>query len=157
MESTDADLIDGGPPTKEVPAFQEGGPVDNVTPLQRAPEGGGKRTHFITFEEMQGSQGEANFQEKVDRKERPGVLITVQQGTVVGWLMLRLRAIESQLFSQAGLITAAGTEISRLHEKYEPEETQPAETSGGLLVPPGAKSGGLLVPPGAKSGLAVPR
>lgn len=122
----DADLehFDGDPKALEELA------AEAVAALPVATEGSSPaaRTCFITEDEVRGSEGGIQRTPKKDRKDRPGVALQVEQGSVLGWFILREANLAEQLASQAGLLYAAGQEINRLRAEL-------ARKSGGLLVP----------------------
>lgn len=122
----------------------EGAGLDAPAPLGIAPDGGGKRVVFITEDDIRASAGEAKIEPKQDRKGREGLLVSVGQGTVVGWLLLKIRNLEEQNMSLQGQMFAAGMTIQGLRAALG------KKAPGGLLVPQGASESGLVLPPGSE-------
>jgi len=82
----------------------------------------------VTDIEVRDSEGELT----VEPWEKDGAVVgkrlTVERGSVVGWLLLRLSNLEQAVQSQQGLLHAAGIEVQRMRQEV-------AKARGGLVVP----------------------
>lgn len=87
---------------------------------------------FISMEEANESVGNAH----IDFIEGKGWNIKVEQGTVIGWLWLKIQNMQEQLANQQGLLWAAGQQVNQMRLVLQQQE----RTESGLIVaPPGAQ------------------
>lgn len=101
-----------------------------------------RRVLFISDKEMKASEGDIDISPRQNRKGDPGALLTVRQGTVAGWLFLKLQELQMENQSLHGQMFAAGLVVQRLRETLAKQRGG----AGGLLVPEGAEPSGLVIP-----------
>lgn len=87
------------------------------------------QTKFISIAETEASAGNAN----IEPVENEGWNITVEKGTVMGWLWLKVQNLQEKLVSQAGLLHAAGLQVQQMRVQL----AQTERSESGLIVPPG--------------------
>ena len=116
---------------------------DDAAELEVTEDGNVKRrVLFISDKEMQASEGDIDISPRQNRKGDPGALLTVRQGTVAGWLFLKLRELQMENQSLHGQMFAAGLVVQRLRETLAKQRGG----AGGLLVPNDAEASGLVIP-----------
>lgn len=87
---------------------------------------------FISIEEVRSSEGEA----KVEPEPGKGWHITVENGTVTGWLFLMVNNLQQQLAAKEGLLFAAGMQVDQMKRQLAGEVREPGQRhKSGLVLP----------------------